>query len=47
MTSDESISYLRIKLTEEMEKRDPEFSEIKKSDTVLRIETIWMPSIFF
>jgi predicted AAA+ superfamily ATPase len=47
IASDESINYLRIKLTEEMEKRDPEFSEIKKPDTILRIETIWMPSIFF
>lgn len=47
IASDESKNYLRIKLIEEMEKRDPEFSEIKKPDAFLRIETIWMPSLFF
>jgi len=47
MSSEELERCLRIPLTEEMGERDPDFSELKKPNAVLRSEKIWMPRLLF
>lgn len=45
--SEEIEHHLRVPLTEEMGERDPDFSELKKPNVVLRIEKVWMPRLLF